>query len=166
MFWLCSGGTSVELCINKLYEAAVKSEFKANCEKFDSGLGELGTLDVLADSCVSSVMACWKGAERLVNWSSPNTKREAGVQRRIFIFGALGYLKLALLEGLRRLVLTTLTEQVVPIHNHIALFWIPSIPGTKTVIMKSTKKPRVNLSDNTPIQGRIQPVSLGRGRFQ
>jgi len=57
----------VELCINKLYEAAAKSELKANCEKFDSELGELGTPDDLADSCVSSGMACWKGAERLPN---------------------------------------------------------------------------------------------------
>ena len=52
-------------------------------------------------------------------------------QRRIFIFGALGYFKLgAILDGLRRLtsyklalhVLVTLTEQVVPIHKHITLF--------------------------------------------
>ena len=57
--------TSVELCISKLSDAAAKSEFEANCEKFDSELGELGMLDVLADSCVSSVMVCWKGAERL-----------------------------------------------------------------------------------------------------
>jgi len=51
-------------------------------------------------------------------------------QRRIFIFGTLGYFKLgAPLEGLRRLmsfklaihVLATFTEQVVPIHNRIAL---------------------------------------------
>jgi len=71
--------SSVELCISKLSDAAAKSEFKANCEKFDSELEELGTLDVLADSCVSSVMACWKGTEWLANWSSPHTKREAGV---------------------------------------------------------------------------------------
>jgi len=47
----------------------------------------------------------------------------------------------AFLEGLRvrRLmsyklalqVLVTFTEQVVPIHNHITLFRIPSISGTK-----------------------------------
>ena len=81
-------------------------------------------------------------------------------QRRIFIFGALGYFKLgSLLKGSRRLmsyklglhVLATLTEQVVPIHNHITLFWIPSISGTETVIMKLTRKPAVKLSDNTPI---------------
>jgi len=30
---------SVDLCINKLSDAAVISEFKANCEKFDSELG-------------------------------------------------------------------------------------------------------------------------------
>ena len=30
---------SVELCINKLSDAAAKSELKANCEKFDSALG-------------------------------------------------------------------------------------------------------------------------------
>jgi len=45
--------SSVELCINNLSDAAVKSELKANCEKFDSEFGERGTLDGLADSCVS-----------------------------------------------------------------------------------------------------------------
>jgi len=49
--------SSVELCINKLYDAAAKSERKANCEKFDSELGGLGKLDDLANSCVSSGMA-------------------------------------------------------------------------------------------------------------
>jgi len=52
-------------------------------------------------------------------------------QRRIFIFGALGYFKLgALLEGSRRLmsyklalpVLVTFTEQVVPLYKPITLF--------------------------------------------
>jgi len=62
-------------------------------------------------------------------------------------------------------VLATFTEQVVPIHNHITLLWIPSISGTQTVIIKPTKKPGVKLSDNTPIQGRIQPVILGGGDF-
>jgi len=42
--------SSVELCINKLSDAAAKSELKANCEKFVSELGKLGTLDGLADS--------------------------------------------------------------------------------------------------------------------
>jgi len=51
---------SVELCANKLSDAATKSELKANCEKFDSELGDLGTLDDLADSCVYGV---WKGAD-------------------------------------------------------------------------------------------------------
>jgi len=32
---------SVQLCINKLSDAAAKSEIKANYEKFDSALGEL-----------------------------------------------------------------------------------------------------------------------------
>jgi len=56
---------SVELCINKLSDAAAKSELKANCEKFDSEFGELGTPDGLTDSCVSSGMAFWKSTERL-----------------------------------------------------------------------------------------------------
>jgi len=52
-------------------------------------------------------------------------------QRRIFIFGALGYFKLGtLLEGSQKLmsyksalhVLATFIEQVVPIHNHSTLF--------------------------------------------
>jgi len=58
---------SVKLCINKLSDAAAKSGLEANCEKFDSELGELGILDDLADSCVSSGMAFWKGAEILPN---------------------------------------------------------------------------------------------------
>jgi len=41
--------------------AAAKSELKATCEKFDTELGELRTPDGLADSCVSSGMAFWKG---------------------------------------------------------------------------------------------------------
>jgi len=70
---------------------------------------------------------------------------------------SLGYFKLgALLEGswllmsykLALHVLATFTEQVAPIHKHIALLLIPSISGTKTVIMKLTKKPAVKLSDN------------------
>ena len=32
---------SVELCINKLSDAAAKSQTEANCEKFDSEFGEL-----------------------------------------------------------------------------------------------------------------------------
>jgi len=54
---------SVEFCINKLSDAAAKSDLKANCKKFDSELGELRTPVDLADSCVSSVMAFWKGTE-------------------------------------------------------------------------------------------------------
>jgi len=59
--------TSVELCINKLSDAAAKSELRANCEKFDRELGELRTPDVSADLCVSSGMAFWKGTERVAN---------------------------------------------------------------------------------------------------
>ena len=65
---------SVELCINRFSDDAAKSELKTDCEKFDSELGELGTLDGLADSCVSSGMAFGKGAERLSNWSFPYNK--------------------------------------------------------------------------------------------
>jgi len=71
--------SSVELCVNKLYDAAAESELKANCEKFDSGLGELGTLDDLAASCVSSGMAFWKSAERFSKFTVPIHKRETGV---------------------------------------------------------------------------------------
>jgi len=45
---------SVELCIDKLSDAAAKSELKANCDKFDNEFGELRTPDGLADSCVWS----------------------------------------------------------------------------------------------------------------
>ena len=54
---------SVELCINKLSDAAAKFELKANCEKFDSEFGERRT----PDGCVSSGMALWKGTERLTD---------------------------------------------------------------------------------------------------
>jgi len=77
----------------------------------------------------------------LVNWQKSTSPSHSlrlhnptfgliSTQRRIFIFGSLGYFNLgALLEGLRRLmsyklalhVLVTFTEQVVPIHNHIML---------------------------------------------
>jgi len=53
----------VELCISKLSDAAAKSEVKAKCEKFDSEFGELRTPVGLAESCVSSWMAFWKGTE-------------------------------------------------------------------------------------------------------
>jgi len=71
------------------------------------------------------------------------------MQRRIFIFGTLGYFKFGgLLEGLRLLmlyklaphVLVTFTEQVVPIQKHLTLFWIPSISGTKVVTMKRKRQ--------------------------
>jgi len=59
---------SIELCINKLSDAAAKSKPKANCEKFDSELGKLWTPDGLT---VSSGMAFYQGTERLANWPSP-----------------------------------------------------------------------------------------------
>ena len=67
------------------------------------------------------------------------------MQRRIFIFGALGYFNLeGLLEGmsykLALHVLVTLTKKVVPIHKHVTLFSIPSISGTKTVTITLTKR--------------------------
>jgi len=67
--------TSVELCINKLSDAAAKSELEVNCEKFDSELGDLGTLDDLADSCVSSGEGCRTISELIVSIH----KRETGV---------------------------------------------------------------------------------------
>ena len=45
------------------------------------------------------------------------------------------------------LVLVTFTEQVVPIHKRITFFWIPSISGTKPVIVKLAQKAAVKLSD-------------------
>ena len=70
---------SVELYINKLFGTAAKSELKTNCEKFDSELRELRMPDGLADSYVSSGMACWKGTKRVTNWSSTYTNWETGV---------------------------------------------------------------------------------------
>ena len=80
-------------------------------------------------------------------------------QRWIFIFGAVGFFKSGAFwkfgdswcHTTRLHVLVTFTEQVVPIHKHITLFWIPSISGTKTVTMKLTKKAAVKLSDYTSI---------------
>jgi len=46
---------SVELCINKLSDAAAKSELKADWERFESESGELRTPDGLADSCACQV---------------------------------------------------------------------------------------------------------------
>ena len=111
-------------------------------------------------------MVSWRGQlerkEKSVNLSIQDGKSNQLIrfrrQGRIFIFGSLGYFQLgALLEGSRRPmsyklaleVLATFTEQVVPIHKHIILFWIPSISGTKTVIMKLTKKSALKLSANT-----------------
>jgi len=68
--------SSVELCINRLYDAAAKSEFEANCEKFGSELGELGTLDDLAASCVSSGIAFSKSAESFSKFTVPIHKKE------------------------------------------------------------------------------------------
>jgi len=65
---------SVELYTNKLSDAAAKSELKADWEKFDSELVELRKQNGFTDSCVSSVMAIWKGTERLENWSFPYTQ--------------------------------------------------------------------------------------------
>ena len=50
-FYFTQMKASVELCINKLSDAAAKSKPKANCEKFDSELGDLRTPDGLAE-CV------------------------------------------------------------------------------------------------------------------
>jgi len=36
--------SAIATCINKLSDAAAESELEANCEKFDSKLGELRTL--------------------------------------------------------------------------------------------------------------------------
>ena len=74
---------SVELRINKLYDAAAKSKLKANCEKFDSGLGERGKLDDLADSCVSSGMAFKEGCRKISKLIVPIHKRETGVNEPI-----------------------------------------------------------------------------------
>jgi len=72
---------------------------------------------------------------------------EDGHTEAKFHFGALGYFKLgSLLEcmsyKLALHVLVILTEKFVPIHNHITVFSIPSISGTKTMRMKLTKRQR------------------------
>jgi len=67
--------TFVELYINKLSDAAVKSELKANCEKFDSELGERGTLDGLGDSCVSSGTAFFEGCRKFSKLIFPIHKK-------------------------------------------------------------------------------------------
>ena len=83
MFEFAQTKASVELCISKLSDAAAKFELKANFAKVNSELEERGTLDGLADSCVSSGMAFWKGAERLANSSSSYIEMETGVNKPI-----------------------------------------------------------------------------------
>jgi len=60
--------TSAELCIHKLSDAAAKSKLKANCEKFDSELGNLQRRMAWLTRCVSSGMAFWKSTKRAENW--------------------------------------------------------------------------------------------------
>ena len=90
--------------------------------------------------------------------SHTKKRKKALVSEANVNFGALSYFKLGeLLEGLRPLmsyrwalrVLVTFTEQVVPIQKHNALFWIPSMSGTKTATMKLTKRAAVKLSEHT-----------------
>ena len=70
---------SVELCVNKLYDAAVKSELKSNCEKFDGEFGELGKLDDLVDSCVSTGIGVLEGCRKISKLIVPMHKRETEV---------------------------------------------------------------------------------------
>jgi len=67
-FHLAQVKASVELCIHKISDAAAKSEFKANFQKFDSELGELGTLVGLVDSCVKwhGVLEGWRKISKLI----------------------------------------------------------------------------------------------------
>jgi len=48
-------------------------------------------------------------------------------------------------------VLVTFSEQVVPIHNHITFFSIPSISGTKTVTTTLTKRQRWSYMTTLPL---------------
>jgi len=52
--------SAIATCINRLSDAAAKSELEANCEKSDRELGELRTPDGLVDSCVSSGNGVWE----------------------------------------------------------------------------------------------------------
>ena len=68
---------SVELCINKPSDAAAKSELKANCEKYGSEFGELGTPGGLADSfCQVS----WRFGRAPKNWQIDHPDTQQGRQ--------------------------------------------------------------------------------------
>ena len=69
---------SVELCINKLSDATVKSELKITCEKFDS---ELGNLERWMVWLIRVCQLAWR-FERVPKDSKLfvlNTNRETGV---------------------------------------------------------------------------------------
>jgi len=66
---------SVELCINKLSDAAAKSKIKADWERFESELGELRTPDGLADSCACQVAQCFARAPKDWQTDPPDTQK-------------------------------------------------------------------------------------------
>ena len=70
---------------------------------------------------------------------------------RLFLIGSPSGLRHLMSYKLALCVLATITEQVVPNHEHITLFWIASVSGTQTVTMKLTKITAVKLFDYPPI---------------
>jgi len=94
-------------------------------------------------------------------------------QGRIFIFGALGYFKKEVpLEGLRRLmsyksalhVLTTFTEQVVPIHKHISEF--PRYSETEPCQLTSIPPIGGHAVTGTQIQGSTPQTNFQPPKFK
>jgi len=62
---------SVELCINKLFDAAAKFDLEANCKKFDSEFGELRTPNDLTDSMCVKYHGVLEGYRMISNLISP-----------------------------------------------------------------------------------------------
>ena len=102
-----------------------------------------------------SICICESTLNRFHWWMCLHLLYLPSWQRRIFIFGTLGYFELeALLEGmsykLALHVLVTFTEKVVPIHKRITLIAMPSISQTETVTMTLTKRHRWSYMTTLP----------------
>jgi len=72
---------SVELCINKVSDAAAKSELKANWERFESELGELRTPGSLTGSCTCQV--AWRFGMAPKRWQNYHPDTQKGRQEKM-----------------------------------------------------------------------------------
>jgi len=77
-FNLAQMKASVALCINKVSDAAAKSELKTDLERFESVLGEIRTPGGLADSCACQV--AWRFGRAPKCWQTDHTHTQKGRQ--------------------------------------------------------------------------------------